>query len=395
MSKLEFKDLSFTEENSLIKVNFLKIFFFYLERQSLENISKFTIKRNAIIFKDISYDKAQKMFNRLLIKGINNLKNSLNNNKTIYIHKNSGIPLMGGLCFGIVDKGTNMIEVKPITNCNINCIFCSVDEGKSSKKLVDYVVEKDYLVEELEKLVKFKGKKVNIYINPHGEPLLYSDIVELVKDLSSIENINIISIITNGTLLTKTLANRLIKAGLNQINVSLNAINPKTANLLAGDNYNIENIKEILKYISKHINVVLSPVLIKGLNESEIPKLIEFSKSINCKLLIQNFQSNKRGRNPSKPLDFDDFYSLLRSYEKQHSIKLISKEKPTLTEEYFLPFKKGDIIKTNNSILGRYPNQRLAICGNRLITINNCYKHKNLRIKITKSIHNIFLGELV
>ena len=50
--------------------------------------------------------------------------------------------------------------------------------------LLDIVVEKDYLVQETAKLLQFKQQKVDIYINPHGEPLLYSDIVELVKDLT-------------------------------------------------------------------------------------------------------------------------------------------------------------------------------------------------------------------
>ena len=63
----------------------------------------------------------------------------------MYIHQNSGIPLIGTNYFGLVDRDTNIIEFKPITSCNIDCIYCSVAQ---EKRVMDYVVEKDYLVQE-------------------------------------------------------------------------------------------------------------------------------------------------------------------------------------------------------------------------------------------------------
>jgi len=63
------------------------------------------------------------------------------------------IPLIGLNYFGIVDRNTSLIEVKPSTICNFNCIYCSIDAGLSSKKPVEFVIEKDFLIEELEKLV--------------------------------------------------------------------------------------------------------------------------------------------------------------------------------------------------------------------------------------------------
>ena len=62
-----------------------------------------------------------------------------------YITKQSGIPLIGNLAFGILLHNTNIIEIRPITGCPLNCIFCSVDEGKNSKMRIDYIVEPNYL----------------------------------------------------------------------------------------------------------------------------------------------------------------------------------------------------------------------------------------------------------
>src|SRR3989344_3358744 len=158
MAELTFKDLSFERAEDKIKVNFLKIFYFYLEDDQLKSIGPYEITKNSVSFKGMSEHNAQNRFNYLLFNGFKNLKNRLNNKITVYIHQSSGIPLIGTNYFGIIDRGSNIIEIKPITSCNISCIFCSVDEGPKSKRRVDYVVEKDYLVEELEKIVEFKAK---------------------------------------------------------------------------------------------------------------------------------------------------------------------------------------------------------------------------------------------
>ena len=396
MVKLTFEDLTFSEEKDKVRVNFLEIYYFYLEKKNLKKISDFVIEKNSITFKDVSEKRARHKFNFLLNKGFNNLKNSLTNRKTIYIHKNSNIPLIGTLYFGIIDKGSNMIELKPNTGCNLNCIFCSVDEGKSSRRLIDYVVEKGYLVEELKKIIEFKQKKVDIYINPQGEPLLYADLVELVRDISKIKNINIISIITNATLLNKKKLDELINAGLNQINISINALDESLSKKLAGTkNYNLKHVLEITKYASKRIKTVIAPVLLDNINEKDIESLVKFAKNIKAEILIQNFLYNKKGRNPVKQLSWNKFYEILRDLEQKYNIKLIVKCPLVETKKLPLPFKRGDIIKAKVMIQGRNKNEKLAVVGNRVILIPNLKKIGYVKVKIKHSNNNIFTGEKI
>ena len=129
MAELEFKDLSFEEKESKVRVNFLKLFYFEIDKSVLEKVVNFKVNGNKIEFLDINDKRAERKFNMLLSKGLIQLKNRLNNKTTIYIHKSSGIPLMGTNYFGLIDRGTNIIEIKPITSCNLGCIYCSVDEG--------------------------------------------------------------------------------------------------------------------------------------------------------------------------------------------------------------------------------------------------------------------------
>ena len=225
MAELVFKDLSFEEKESKIRVKFLKIFYFDVDKSVIENIGNFKIDNNKIEFNDINDKRAQRKFNMLLSKGFIQLKNRLNHKNTIYIHKNSGIPLMGTNYFGLIDRGTNIIEIKPMTSCNLGCVYCSIDEGPLSRRKVDFVVERDYIVEELKKLVDFKQENyIDAHINAQGEPLLYADMVGLVEDIAKIPQVKSISIDTNGTLLNEKIIDDLASAGLTRINLSLNAL---------------------------------------------------------------------------------------------------------------------------------------------------------------------------
>jgi hypothetical protein len=403
MAQLEFETLSFEGHRDRIKVNFLEVFYFYLDKAELSKISKFEVDKNKIIFSSVSEQKAQRKMNFLLHKGFKSLRSRITGRNAVYIHKNSHIPLIGSIYFGIIDRGTNLIEIRPITGCNLNCVYCSVDEGVPSKKQVDFVVEKDYLVEELKKVVDFKGiSNIEVHINAQGEPLLYADIVALIEDIREIRQVNIVSMDTNGTLLTKGLVDRLARAGLTRINLSLNALSQDIAQKMANKPYNLKKIVETAKYIPKKLDLIIAPVWVPGYNDSEIPKLIEFAKSIgagkNCPPIgIQNFLNYKFGRNPVKAMPMQAFFKKLKELEKEHAINLTvdgsfgivaAKELPK-------PFKRKETTEAAVVLPGRFENEKLAVAKNRIISIPNCCKEGSVRIRITRTKHNIFFGELV
>src|SRR5512138_3394140 len=96
----------------------------------------------------------------------------------------SGIPLMGSLYFGVIDRGTSLLQVRPGCGCNLNCPFCSVDAGpESTTRATSYEVEPGYLLEAVEEIARFKGPGVECHIDSPGEPLLYRKMPELVSAL--------------------------------------------------------------------------------------------------------------------------------------------------------------------------------------------------------------------
>ena len=289
-----------------------------------------------------------------------------------------------------------------MNGCNLDCIYCSVDEGFSSKRPVDFIIERDYLVNEFRKLLEFKNT-TNIHANiaGQGETLMYPEIVELVREIRQIHSVDIISIITNGTMLTELLIDKLVSAGLTRLNISLNAIDKGLADKIANKPYNIEKVKEMIRYASKRLQVILVPVLIPGINDAEIDKIIEFSKSIcmeggNVKLGIQNFLSYRFGRNPVNEISWGEFYERLAGLEKVHNINLkYSEERLFESKELPKPFKKGWSIVVKIICDGRLKNEKLAVSCGRVISIPNCHKEKgDIKVKIVRDKHNIFVGVL-
>lgn len=404
MAELKFMELDFEEEKEKIRINFLRNYYTQISKEELRKISDFLVNGNIIDFKGVSIESAGKKFNFILLKAFENLRNKITGKKTTYIHQNSGIPLIGNVSFGIVDRDTSLIEIKPATGCNLNCIYCSVNQDLRER---DFVIEKDYLVQELKKLIEFKAEKnIEVHIGVNGEPLLYAPLCSLIKDISGIKEVSRISMDTNGTLLSEKKADELIKAGLTQFNLSINAIDAEIAKKIAGTAYKISDALNIAGYIAKKCDIIITPVLIPGINEPEIPKIIEFAKSLKAKnknlpvVGIQNFLNYRFGKNPVKQIKFEEFYKRMKELENKHRIRLIFSEKDfgiRKTKKLPKPFKKGDRIDARIACNGRQNNEMIAAAKQRTITIPECSYSANraVKIEITRSKHNIFFGKLI
>ncbi len=409
MAELTFKTLSFEIKENELQVNLLRIFYVKIPLEELKAIGPFKlIDGHTLEFTDTYQQKAETRFSFLLSNHFDNLKNSINNNQASYIHQNSGIPLIGNVSFGIVYRNTSLIEIKPVTSCNLNCIYCSVGEGKSSKK-TDFVVEKDYLVEELEQLLKVVEEPVEVHIGVQGEPFLYADLIPLIEDLYLNKQITVISMDTNFTLVSKTQLDTLsqFKDKL-RFNVSLDAMNQELAEKLAGTKYNLSYVLEMIRYaVEKEIKILIAPVYVPGYNDEELEKITEFVKELGIKseekhplIGIQNFLNYKTGRNPVRAKDWQEFYKMINELESKTELK----QKLSATDfgirkikELEKPFQIGDVVKATIKSVDRFPNTMIAVAKGRSISVHNCTfkKDKKINVKITRDKHNVFAGKII
>ncbi len=96
MAKLSFKTLSFKKEGNKTRVNFLKIFYFYLDNKLLAKIGDFKLKDNSIIFEKTPEKRAERKFNSLLAEGFKDLKNTISGKKTLELLTGIHLLLMLG-----------------------------------------------------------------------------------------------------------------------------------------------------------------------------------------------------------------------------------------------------------------------------------------------------------
>ncbi len=386
MRRLHYEQLRFLPHKTGVKAVFLQFF-------------SFTLDVGTASEGDLLVDgKEEKQALLRIQQGLRSLVSTIDGKPAFYADEASGLPLVGLSFLGLVDRDTNILEVKPVTGCNINCTFCSVDEGTVSRKTSHFVAEADYLVRETEALAGRKTGPVHIYINPHGEPLLYADLERLIKGLRTIPKVGEITFITNGVLLSKERIDMLADAGLSHLNVSLHALDPAKARMLAGRPYPVAKVQEMIAYAGERQKVVVSPVLLPGVNEQDVEEVVAWIAGMGnrrIRLGIQNFLPYKRGRNPVKPMTFEAFASLLKVWEKRYGIRLLDPEVwISVREDAVLerPYRVGETVTAKVIAYGRYRDEFVAATDRRAMVVRrgDLRLGQQVQVRIVKNKHNIY-----
>ncbi len=321
----------------------------------------------------------------------------------VTIDKTSEIPLIGLAFIGIITRNdNNIIQIRPTTICNMSCTFCSTDGGPNGKyDKTQFTLDLNYLLDYLKELSIYFNQELIAHIDSVGEPTTYPKLLELVKGIKEIKNFKEITLVTNGTLLTKEKIDLLEKTGLNKINLSIHSLDEKKSKELFGNQrYNVNRTIQLIKDIQKtKIELTLTPVLIPKINEEGIEDLVKFSKDQNCKIAIQMYQIHKFGRKvKTKEQNFYKFYEYLKKLEEKHKVKLRYKYKESNVNKVNpLPIKFKENEKTQLTIKspGWLPNQMIGVSKNRSVTIVDCKDKINTSKKYTiiKNEDNIYLAK--
>jgi cyclic pyranopterin phosphate synthase len=157
------------------------------------------------------------------------------------------------------------LRISVTDRCDLRCIYCSGHrfERLSHDDILRY--------EEIERVVKAAvGLGVKNIRLTGGEPLVRPHLSSLVAILSSIPEIEDISMTTNATQLAKY-ARELKEAGLKRVNISLDTFKPERYAAMCG----FDRLEQVLKGIEVAQEVGFSPVkintvIMRGINEDEI-----------------------------------------------------------------------------------------------------------------------------
>ena len=325
----------------------------------------------------------------------------------IRITHDSNIPLLGSLYFGVIDRGTSLLQVRPSCGCNLSCPFCSVDAGPASRtRATSYEVEREYLVEYVREVAQFKGAGVECHIDSPGEPMLYSEIAALVRDIWKIPEVSIVSMQTNGTLLSASSIADLESAGLDRINLSLHALDPEGARTLAGtESFDIARVMDAARAVAEsRMDLLIAPVYLPGINDAEIPRIIRFAQEIGAgkrypPLGIQKFERYRYGRSPRgiKVQSWWQFYNKsLRPWGKEAGIRLALTPQDFLTERRpRIPdsFRTGERVTVTIRAPGWLKDEMLGVARDRVVSVPGCGKEQgNVRVKIVSAKDGIYVG---
>jgi hypothetical protein len=326
----------------------------------------------------------------------------------VRITADSGIPLVGSLYFGVIDRGTSLLQVRPSCGCNLNCPFCSVDAGPCSKtRATSYEVELEYLLSAVEEIAPFKGRNVECHIDSPGEPLMYAQLPELVAALKAIDAVSTVSLQSNGTLLDEKKIEALASAGLDRVNLSLHALDPALARELAGvDWYDIDKVIGAARAVAQSsMDLLIAPVFMPGINEAEIPKLIAFARECGAgkqfpPLGIQKFERYRYGRSPKgiKVQSWWQFFNRsIKEWEKTSGLSLRldperdfgTVRRPSLPQV----FRKGEKATVEIRAPGWIHGEQLGVARNRVVSVFGCDKTSGqVRVKIVATKNNIYVG---
>ena len=177
------------------------------------------------------------------------------------------------------------LRISVTSLCNLNCIFCHNEgTGEASGNLMT--------PEEIERVTKIAMEfGVNSVKLTGGEPLIRRDILDIVRKIHETPGIKEVSMTTNGVFLSEYIYD-LKKAGLARVNVSLDTLNAKNYKRITG----VDALKSVIDGITKAKDAGLHPVkvnmvLLKGLNEHEVPEMIDFARKNSVILQIIELES--------------------------------------------------------------------------------------------------------
>lgn len=162
------------------------------------------------------------------------------------------------------------LRISLTESCNLRCIYC-MPEGVAPK-VCGETLTKENIFDIVEVAVELNIKKIRL---TGGEPLLRQDIVEIVQGIKD-RGIEKIYITTNGILLYEKIE-KLKKAGLKGVNISLDTLDREQFNYITRGGDLERVLQGIEKALNLNLEVKINSVIMKDINENAIEELAKLT----------------------------------------------------------------------------------------------------------------------
>ena len=171
------------------------------------------------------------------------------------------------------NRRISYLRLSVTDRCDLRCTYCMPEK-------MQFLPRKEVLsLEELHKLsLAMIARGITKIRLTGGEPLVRRDVMELIRALGRKlgDGLEELTLTTNGTQLAQ-FAGDIAAAGVKRINVSLDTMDPVLFETLSRRDRLSQVLQGIAAAREAGLKVKLNTVALKGLNEAEIPFLIEWA----------------------------------------------------------------------------------------------------------------------
>jgi cyclic pyranopterin phosphate synthase len=153
-----------------------------------------------------------------------------------------------------------------------------------------------------------------------GEPTLYPRLQELIKIVGSM-GLNDLAITTNGSMMTRTMAEEWKDSGLNRVTFSLDTLKPSRKDSITRSH---TTLKDVIRSIDIAVEVGLTPVkvnavILRGINDDEVVQFAQFAKDHAIDMRLIEFMALDAGKKWNRA-DVVSAKEMLSNIEKHHTL---------------------------------------------------------------------------
>jgi cyclic pyranopterin phosphate synthase len=178
------------------------------------------------------------------------------------------------------------LRISLTDRCNLRCFYCMPEDGVE-------LIEKPNIMT-TDEIVSISKSFIDLGVDTirltGGEPLIRKDFEQLVRELARLGVT--LKLTTNGILLDRYFG-LFREIGLKNINISLDSLDKARSVFINKRDYFDRIMSNIQKAIDEGLMVKLNIVLIKGVNDSEIPDFIELTRNKNIVVKFIEFMPFK------------------------------------------------------------------------------------------------------
>uniref|UniRef100_T1JPP1 Radical SAM core domain-containing protein n=1 Tax=Tetranychus urticae TaxID=32264 RepID=T1JPP1_TETUR len=258
------------------------------------------------------------------------------------------------------------LRISLTERCNLRCSYCMPENGVILSPK-ESLLQRDEIIRLAKLFVASLGvKKIKL---TGGEPLVRSDCIQIVADLTALKASGLlnIGITTNGLVLGRSIK-KLVESGLDSVNISLDTLRPEKFEFITrrkGFSAVFNSIERCLE-ADLPKTVKINCVVMRGLNDDEILSFVELTqhKKLEVRFIeYMPFDDNKWSYGKMFPA-----HEIMATIKSKYEVKSLPKDHPSDTAQLFqvngFQGKIGFIGSMTQNFCGACNRLRIAANGN-------------------------------